>query len=66
MALVLISDPTRPAVCVLEEYTKYFELGIENPMEPAARDILICLKQLSFERGANHISSSVIEPGFMT
>ena len=38
MVLVLFSDPTGHAACVLEEYTKYYESGVENPLEPAARD----------------------------
>jgi hypothetical protein len=38
VVLVLFSDPTGHPACVLEEYTKYYESGVENPLEPAARD----------------------------
>jgi len=41
---VLICDPTGHAARVLEEYTKYYESGVENRMEPAARDVPIELK----------------------
>ena len=40
-ALVRICDPTGHAACVLEKYTKYYESGVENPTEPAARDVPI-------------------------
>jgi hypothetical protein len=38
VVLMLFSDPTGNVACVLEEYTKYYESGVENPLEPAARD----------------------------